>query len=160
MMKKTLHLIVFSPSHLKALSSAIKHQIEEATRSGPQDISVTSWAEHGRFFDDANAYPLNECIRKLHSYDGAIIVLGPSNPSATPQPINSNVLIEIGACMARYGRQRVFLLKPSSDSVDIPSYFRKNNVHFATYNDTIEQSPAAIADAATFVVQHLADLGQ
>ena len=160
MMKKTLHLIVFSPSHLKTLSRAIKHQIEEVTRNGPQDISVTSWDEHGRFFDDANAYPLNECIRKLHSYDGAIIVLGPSAQSATPQPVNSNVLIEIGACMARYGRQRVFLLKPGSDSIDIPSYFRASNVHFATYDDTIEQGPAAIADAATFIVRHLANLGQ
>jgi hypothetical protein len=159
-MRKTLHLIVFSPSHLKALSRAIKHQIEESTRDGPQDISVTSWDEHGRFFDDTNAYPLNECIRKLHSYDGAIIVLGPAVPSASPQPVNSNVLIEIGACMARYGRQRVFLLRPGSDSVDIPSYFRNNNVHFATYDDTIEQGPAAIADAATFIVRHLANLGQ
>jgi hypothetical protein len=159
-MKKTLHLIVFSPSHLKVISRAIKHQIEEAARNGPQDISVTSWDEHGRFFDDANAYPLNECIRKLHSYDGAIVVLGPTAQSATPQPVNSNVLIEIGACMARYGRQRVFLLKPRSDTVDIPSYFRSNNVHFATYDDTVEQGPAAIAAAAAFIVRHLADLGQ
>jgi hypothetical protein len=159
-MRKTLHLIVFSPSHLKALSRAIRHEIEEATRTGPQDISVTSWDEHGRVFEEAHANPQNECIRKLHSYDGAIIILGPSAPSAIPQPVNSNVLIEIGACMARYGRQRVFLLKPSSDSVDIPSYFRNNNVHFATYDDTIEQGPAAIDDAASFIVRHLATLGQ
>ena len=159
-MKKTLYLIVFTPTNLTPLGRAIKAEIEEATRNGPQDISVKTWDEGESFFDPANAYPLNECIRKLHSFDGASIILGPSTLSSTPQPVNSNVLIEIGACMARYGRQRVFLLKPGSDSVQIPSYFRETNVNFATYDDSIAQGPAAVADAAAAIVQHLAGLGR
>ena len=180
-LKKTLYLIVFTPRRLSALGRAIKQQIEDAARSEPQDISVTCWDEDARFFDPSNVYPLNECIRKLHSFDGAVIILGPSAPSAetssvstsdagtaapgtvtpaAPQPVNSNVLIEIGACMARYGRKRVFLLEPSSGSVEIPSYFHKNNVNFATYDDTIEPGPEAIGDAAASIVRHLTELGQ
>ena len=180
-MKKTLHLIVFTPTSLSPLGHAIKRQIEEATWNEAQSISVTCWDEDERFFDPSNAYPLNECIRKLHSFDGAIIILGPSAPSAdagsvststqgtappgaataaAPQPVNSNVLIEIGASMARFGRNRVFLLRPNSDNVQIPSYFRQNNVNFATYDDSAEAGPDAVAEAAATIVRHLGDLGQ
>jgi nucleotide-binding STING sensor domain-containing protein/predicted nucleotide-binding protein with TIR-like domain len=177
-MRKTLYLIAFTPIALSPLAHAIKRQIEEATRNEAQSISVTCWDEDERFFDPSNAYPLNECIRKLHSFDGAIIILGPAagagsvstSPQGTaapgaatgaaPLPVNSNVLIEIGASMARFGRNRVFLLRPKSDNVQIPSYFRQNNVNFATYDDTVEAGPDAIAEAAASIVRHLGDLGQ
>src|SRR6185295_15452072 len=173
-MRKTLYLIVFTPSPLSALGHAIKRQIEEMARTETQDIAVTCWDEDTSFFDPSNRYPLNECIRKLHSFDGAIIILGPSAPSAgagavstsadgaaaprapgaapaMPLPVNSNVLIEIGASMARFGRNRVFLLKPKSGSVQIPTYFSENNVNFATYDDTAEAGPDAVAEAARIV---------
>jgi hypothetical protein len=180
-MRMTLYLIVFTPTALAPLGHAIKRQIEEATRNEAQSIDVTCWDEDERFFDPNNVYPLNECIRKLHSFDGAIIVLGPSAPTAgagavstsvqgvaapgdataaAPLPVNSNVLIEIGASMARFGRNRVFLLRPKSDNVQIPSYFRQNNVNFATYDDTAEVGPAAVAEAAAGIVKDLGDLGQ
>jgi nucleotide-binding STING sensor domain-containing protein/predicted nucleotide-binding protein with TIR-like domain len=180
-MRKTLYLIVFTPTSLSPLGRAIKRQIEDAGRTQAQDIAVTCWDEDERFFDPSNAYPLNECIRKLHSFDGAIIILGPAAPSAgagsvstsaqgtadpgaataaAPLPVNSNVLIEIGASMARFGRNRVFLLKPKSDNVEIPTYFRQNNVNFATYDDTVPAGPDAIAEAAGTIVRHLAELGQ
>ena len=180
-MRKTLYLIVFTPSALAPLGHAIKRQIEETARTETQDIAVTCWDEDATFFDPSNRYPLNECIRKLHSFDGAIIILGPSAPSAgpgavstsaegaaapgaadaaAPLPVNSNVLIEIGAAMARFGRNRVFLLRPRSDSVEIPSYFRENNVNFATYDDTAPAGPDAVAEAAQIVVRHLGGLGQ
>jgi hypothetical protein len=181
-MRKTLYLIVFTPSPLSALGHAIKRQIEEMARTETQDIAVTCWDEDTSFFDPSNRYPLNECIRKLHSFDGAIIILGPAAPSAgagavstsaegaapprapgvpaTPLPVNSNVLIEIGACMARFGRNRVFLLRPKSDSVQIPTYFSENNINFAAYDDTAEAGPDAVAEAARIVVRHLGGLGQ
>jgi hypothetical protein len=162
-MRKTLYLIVFTPTSLAPLGHAIKRQIEEIARTEAQDIAVACWDEGERFFDRDNAYPLNECIRKLHSFDGAIIVLGPGAPEATaadPLPVNSNVLIEIGASMARFGRNRVFLLKPKSESVQIPTYFRANNVNFATYDDAAEAGPGAIAEAAASIVRHLGELGQ
>lgn len=180
-MRKTLYLIVFTPTALVPLGHAIKRQIEEASRTEPQDISVTCWDEDTTFFDPSNPYPLNECIRKLHSFDGAIIFLGPSAPSAetgavstsaqgaaapgaataaAPLPVNSNVLIEIGASMARFGRNRVFLLRPKSDNVQVPSYFRQNNVNFATYDDSMDAGPDAIAEASHTIVRHLGDLGQ
>jgi hypothetical protein len=156
-------LIVFTPTSLSPLGHALKRQIGELARTEAQDISVTCWDEGERFFAQDNSYPLNECIRKLHSFDGAIIVLGPSGAGATaaaPQPVNSNVLIEIGASMARFGRNRVFLLKPKSDCVQIPTYFRENNVNFAAYDDTVTAGPDAIAGAAASIVRHLCDLGQ
>jgi nucleotide-binding STING sensor domain-containing protein/predicted nucleotide-binding protein with TIR-like domain len=184
-MRKTLSLIVFTPAPLAWLGHAIKRQIEEIARTEAQGVAVTCWDEDTSFFDPNNRYPLNECIRKLHSFDGAIIILGPAAPSAgagavststdgasaardpgaaaspaTPLPVNSNVLIEIGASMARFGRNRVFLLKPKSGSVEIPSYFRENNVNFATYDDTIAAGPDAVAEAAGIVVRHLGGLGQ
>jgi nucleotide-binding STING sensor domain-containing protein/predicted nucleotide-binding protein with TIR-like domain len=180
-MRKTLYLIVFTPTALAPLGHAIKQQIETMARTEAQDIAVTCWDEDERFFDPDNAYPLNECIRKLHSFDGAIIILGPSAPSAgagavstsaqgsaapgaataaAPLPVNSNVLIEIGASMARFGRNRVFLLKPKSDNVQIPTYFRQNNVNFATYDDTVEAGSDAVAEAAATIVRHLGELGQ
>lgn len=160
-MRKTLYLIVFTPTSLAPLGHAIKQQIEEIARTEAQDIAVTCWDEGERFFDRDNAFPLNECIRKLHSFDGAIIVLGPSAPgAAAPLPVNSNVLIEIGASMARFGRNRVFLLKPKSDSVQIPTYFRENNVNFASYDDAAAAGPDAVAAAAASIVRHLGELGQ
>jgi nucleotide-binding STING sensor domain-containing protein/predicted nucleotide-binding protein with TIR-like domain len=178
-MRRRLYLIAFTPAALAPLGHAIKRRIEEATRTEAQSISVTCWDEDERFFDPSNAYPLNECIRKLHSFDGAIIILGPAAPAAgagsastsaqgtagpgaaaAPLPVNSNVLIEIGASMARFGRNRVFLLRPRSDSVEIPSYFRQNNVNFAPYDDTVPAGPDAVAEAAGSIIRHLAELGQ
>ncbi len=180
-MRKTLYLIVFTPTPLAPLGHAIKRQIEETSRTEPQDISVTCWDEDTSFFDPVNPYPLNECIRKLHSFDGAIVILGAAAPlagagavstsaggtaaagaatAAAPLPVNSNVLIEIGASMARFGRNRVFLLRPRSDSVEIPTYFRQNNVNFATYDDTVAAGPDAVAEAAHIIVRHLGGLGQ
>jgi len=180
-MRKTLYLIIFTPTALAPLGHAIKRQIEETSRTGAQDIAATCWDQDTSFFDPTNPYPLNECIRKLHSFDGAIIVLGPSAPSAgagavstsaqgaaapgaatadAPLPVNSNVLIEIGASMARFGRNRVFLLKPKSDNVQIPTYFRENNVNFATYDDTVAAGPDAVVEAAGIITRHLGGLGQ
>jgi hypothetical protein len=154
-MRKKLYLIVFTPGSIETLGAAIKAEIETATRSGPFEVEVTHWRD---MFDKANPFPLNECIRKLHSFDGAIILLGASHAAADKQPINSNVLIEIGACMARYGRERVFLLRPRGDTVEIP-YFYSNNVRFEVY-DEAASGPAAIADAARNILAHLAGLGQ
>jgi nucleotide-binding STING sensor domain-containing protein/predicted nucleotide-binding protein with TIR-like domain len=164
-MKKTLNLIVFTPRPLLELGRHIQRRIEELARNEVHDISVTVW---DNMFDPINNFPLNECIRKLHSFDGAIIVLGPdqgrsgylSRWLSRRPPINPNVLIEIGASMARFGRKRVFLLKPRSESIAIPSYFASNNVLFETYDDTVEPGPSAVAVAASRIVQEFGRLGQ
>jgi hypothetical protein len=180
-MPNIIDLVVFTASAGRPRGRAMKTLIEKSAEAQNYGVRVTTWDAGADFFDPANKYPLNECIRKLHSYDGAILILGPGQPRRTgnpladageafaramrrafglPEAVNPNVLIEIGASMARFGRNRVFLVEPKSKSVDVPSYFENNNAIFLTYDDASEDPEEAVRDAAARVVRQLKDLGQ
>jgi len=176
-----IDLVVFTPSGFREQGRAMKTLIEQSAKAADYGVRVTTWDSGADFFDPANRYPLNECIRKLHSYDGAILILGPGAPRRTgnpfadageafaramrrlfglPEAVNHNVLIEIGASMARFGRNRVFLVQPRSKSVDVPSYFEKNNAIFLSYDDAAENPEEAVREAAAEIVNKLKELGQ
>ncbi len=139
-MAKKLRIIVFYPKDRTAFGDAIARRLEMGGGDAAGlDIQADTW-EKPEFFADAK-FPLNQFIRRLHSYDGAVLVLGPGERTQRfswrrVREINSNVLIEIGACMARFGRRRTFLLKP--DSIKLPTYFREKNVFVEDYDDTAD----------------------
>jgi hypothetical protein len=176
-----IDLVVFTPSGFSEQGRAMKTLIEQSAKAANYGVRVTTWDSGADFFDPANKYPLNECIRKLHSYDGAILILGPGAPRRTgnpladagdafaramrrlfglPEAVNHNVLIEIGASMARFGRNRVFLVQPKSGSVDVPTYFENNNAIFLSYDDAAENPEEAVRKAAAEIVKRLKELGQ
>jgi hypothetical protein len=175
-----IDLIVFTPKEYSAHGHALKNRIQSLASGEGLLITATTWDEDESFFSHENKFPMNECIRKLHSFDGAVLILGPGAPRPAgnalsdwgntiawrfrrlfglPEPVNSNVLIEIGASMARFGRNRVFLIEPKGKSVEVPSYFRENNALFFTYDDGASDPDAAMAGCAGPIVSKLKELG-
>jgi len=180
-MTNKIDLIVFTPKENIPHGRALKTLVQGIGDQEGLHVNVTTWDEGEHFFGHENRFPMNECIRKLHSFDGAVLILGAGAPRASgsplrnfgstvawrlrrlfgvPEQVNSNVLIEIGASMARYGRNRVFLIEPESGSVEVPSYFRTNNALFARYNDRAPDPAEAMADAGREIVSKLKALGQ
>ncbi len=164
-MSNVIDLIVFSSGIKLEFGKAIAKEIESIAEAEGMNISAITWKDEFFFGPEGaqNRYALNECIRKLHSFDGAILILGPNKRSpfrifGGREPVSPNVLIEIGAAMARFGRKRVFLLEPKSKSVDVPTYFRENNALFFEYDDNAG-AEQAIASAARKIVDHLKALG-
>jgi len=160
--------------HARALSGlgrAIKQVIEDSSRGAAQEISVTCWDEDDRFFDPANSRPAQRVhpeaaqLRWGDHYPRTCIPRGRKTaaPGAAtaPHPVKfERYSFEIGACMARYGRKRVFRLKPKTAAWRSPSYFAQNNANFVTYDDGAEPGPASISDAAQDIVSRLSELGQ
>jgi len=177
-MQNIIDLIVFTPGTEIEYGNAIRDQISIAAQKNNLAINIETWQD-GNFFGPDNRYFLNECIRKLHSYDGAILILGPQvRPTGEwkrdaidevsrfmrkqfglPEQVAPNVLIEIGAAMTRFGRNRVFLLEPNSKSIEIPSYFAENNAIFLHYNDSVDDYNMAVGESADIIVGKLKDLG-
>jgi hypothetical protein len=180
-MQNKIELIIFTPKENTAQGRALKTLIQGIGAQQGLLLNVTTWDEGEHFFGHENRFPMNECIRKLHSFDGAVLILGAGAPRRSastlrnignaaawrlrrlfgvPEPVNSNVLIEVGASMARFGRNRVFLVEPQSGAVEVPSYFRQNNALFTSYNDRERDPEAAMAGAASEIVSKLKSLGQ
>lgn len=166
-MDSIVDIIVFSPGADIDYSYAVQDELHNLSKSEGVSLSVKTWKD-SEFFGPNNRYLLNECIRKMHKYDGAIIILGPQRGNGSAwkniilgkkRNINDNVLIEIGAAMARYGRNRVFLLMPMSGSVILPTYFDMNNVNILYYDDDAPSYEAAIQSSAHKIISDLKSLG-
>jgi hypothetical protein len=183
-MDNTIDLIIFSPGSDIEYALQLRDRIQQIAENSDLSIKTQTWKD-GDFFSDSNKYLLNECIRKMHKFDGAVLILGPQ-PTNNPfkhssvlknigqilvhlwdwtharmfaRNVAPNVLIEIGAAMARYGRNRVFLLMPKSESVKIPTYFEENNAIFLKYDDQNSSHSEAMNDPASNIVTHLESLG-
>jgi len=165
-MDNTIDIIVFSPGADIDYSYAIQNSLQELGQERGVSLNVKTWKD-SEFFGLNNRYLLNECIRKMHKFDGAVIILGPQKERSYLQEIffgrkrniNDNVLIEIGAAMARYGRNRVYLLMPKSGSVILPTYFNMNNVNISYYDDMQSSYETAVQDSAEQIIEGFESLG-
>ncbi len=177
-MNNAINLIIFSPGTNIEHGNSLRDRMLEIAKRDNFLLQVQTWQDN-EFFGPDNQYALNECIRKLHSFDGAILVLGPQlRPTnnlrrdaidklarfarslfGVPEQVAPNVLIEIGAVMARFGRNRVFLLEPKSKKVEAPSYFAENNAKFHTYDDTVPNISDGMAESAEYVIKEIKELG-
>lgn len=177
-MNNAINLIIFSPGTSIEHGNALRDRMIAIAKRDDFPLNVQTWKDN-EFFGPDNRYALNECIRKLHSFDGAILVLGPQlRPTnnfardaidklarlarslfGIPEEVAPNVLIEIGAVMARFGRNRVFLLEPRSKAVEVPSYFAENNAKFHTYDDTVQNKEEGMSESAEYVIKEIKGLG-
>jgi hypothetical protein len=175
--ENAIKLIIFTPGTNINHGNALRDRMLAIASRDKFPLYVQTWKDD--FFGPDNKYALNECIRKLHSFDGAILILGPQlRPSGNrrkdtidklarlarsllrvPEEVAPNVLIEIGAVMARFGRNRVFLLEPESKAVEVPSYFAENNAKFHTYDDTAQNIEDGMAESAEYVIKEIRELG-
>src|SRR5690348_594413 len=116
-------LILSSRSQLeKGTPGAIQQLLEQKGR-----FEVTVWNQ-GLFRNGQS--PLNSFLKKLLWFDAAIVVLGDDDFRVDPttnktQPVpRDNVVFELGACMARFSKDRTFMVCPKSREVVLPTYFR------------------------------------
>jgi hypothetical protein len=177
-MNNAVNLIIFTPGTNIEHGERLRDQVLRIAARENSVLNVSTWKDN-EFFGPDHKYALNECIRKLHSYDGSILILGPQiRPTGDsrrdtfdrmvrfarslfrlPEQVAPNVLIEIGAVMARFGRNRVFLIEPKSKKVEIPTYFAQNNAHFHSYDDTMQDIEAAMEASAEYIVKEIKNLG-
>jgi hypothetical protein len=88
---------------------------------------VTPWTEG--FFPE-NEIALNRFLKQLLCFDAALVVLGsddirldPARADKQQHVPRDNVIFELGACMARLGPKKTFIVRPESPEVVLPSYF-------------------------------------
>jgi len=145
------------------LSSTESYQYAESVRDNlSNDFQITLWREG--LFNENNQLPLNTFLKKLLYFDAAIIILGNDDvrlDTATNETTSiprDNVVFELGATMARYGRSKTFMLTPKSISIKMPSYF--NGLSTLTYEQRNDgNTTAATGQACTKIKQQLNRLG-
>jgi hypothetical protein len=119
-------IVIFSSKKLIPLAEAIRDNLAR-DREGAVTFTVTPWTEG---FFRSNEVPLNTFLKNLLCYDAAVVVLGADDlrksvdGSAEVHVPRDNVVFELGACMARLGTQKTFIIVPERPEVVLPSYFK------------------------------------
>jgi hypothetical protein len=173
-MARQLRIALFFPKKLERFGDALEAQMNGDATGSPLDprIRLESWKK-SEFWGSEPYYPLNQLIRRLHSFDGAIILLGADDFSddarlgglkrrlkralGAKPVVNANVLIEVGACLARFGRKRTFIVSPSA--LPLPSYFYTKNVTVFEYDDRARDAGSELNSIARQIVEELGTLG-
>jgi Predicted nucleotide-binding protein containing TIR-like domain len=121
-------------------------------------FEVTVWNQ-GLF--RAGQAPLNAFLKRLLWFDAAIVVLGdddfrldPDTNEKHPVP-RDNVIFELGACMARFSKDRTFMVCPKSKEVVLPSYFKGIPVEYYDDARMDGQIIPAVAVAVNNIVTRL-----
>lgn len=119
-------LVIFSSSKLISIAETIRDNLSHSRLEGVS-FTVTPWTEG---FFRSNEVPLNTFLKNLLCYDAAVVVLGADDlRQNTVDDIavcvpRDNVVFELGACMARLGTQKTFIVVPADPKVVLPSYFK------------------------------------
>jgi hypothetical protein len=152
--EKPAVVVLSSSTQLRTgIPNAIQKRLQSKTT-----CEVTVW-DQGLF--RAGRTPLQSFLKELMSFDAAILVLGDDDTridrhtgkeESVPR---DNVIFELGACMARFSKDRTFMICPKSKAVELPSYF--TGITQATYDDTRtdgRQEPA-VSEAVDFISDRL-----
>lgn len=119
------HAIIFSSGKAHLVAEAVKENLEM------RGYLADTWKEN--FFDENNATALHTFLKKLLCFDFAVLVLSDDDirldlESGSPMPVpRDNVILELGAAMARMGTKKTFLLTPAEPQVTLPTYFKGIN---------------------------------
>jgi hypothetical protein len=116
-------LIIFSSRSVAeaGVTNAIRKHLST------KNFTVTIWTEG---FFPPSKIALYSFLKKLMCFDAAVVVLGADDVRIDPDDAGKeqhvprdNVIFELGACMARMGNERTFVLCPDEPRVILPSYF-------------------------------------
>lgn len=138
-----------------ALSAQLRQHIKNYQNfSG---IQITSWDEG--FFGRLNVSPLDEFFRKLHSLDGAIFLLTKEEMKSVH--LNENVLLELGASIAKLGKARTMIVISESEAKNLPTYFQNKPLALYTYDESRETSEleSIVGYTAKSILTALTNLG-
>jgi len=119
-------LVVFSSGKLVNIAEAIRDNLARDRAEGVT-FEVTPWTEG---FFRSNEISLNTFLKNLLRFDAAVVILGADDlrqstkdGGATLHVPRDNVIFELGACMARLGTQKTFIVIPETPEIVLPSYF-------------------------------------
>lgn len=124
------HVVIFSGRDGLGIAEALQ------TRLQSEGFATETWRDG--MFTALHVPSLQTFLRKLHGFDAGIIVLTAddvieSASSAVPAVYRAreNVMIEVGAVLARMGRNRTFIVlsDDSSRRIQLPSYLNEDNVY-------------------------------
>ena len=112
----SLRLFVGSSSEAIAICRAVQAELED------DDLVVTVW--HQDVFR-LNYGALDSLLEALDSSDAGVFVLRPDDLTTSRgesnQTVRDNVLFELGMFIGRLGRDRTFMMTPSSPAFHLPS---------------------------------------
>lgn len=108
-------------------SSREKRRIAEGVRDNlKDDFEVTIWTEG--FFDENMSPALDTFLKNLLCFDLSIVILGDDDTRLTGERESErvprdNVILELGASLARFGTKKTFFLVPKEPRITLPTYF-------------------------------------
>ena len=115
------HILICSSAKAVPIAEGVKQNLE-------RNFLVSIWTED--FFNEHNTTALNTFLKKLMCFDSAVIVLGPDDVQLDGQTAKKrhvprdNVILELGAAMARMGIRKTFVLAPDQPRLKLPTYFK------------------------------------
>lgn len=150
-------LVIFSSG--KVAKSGVTNAIrDELKKFG---FAVTPWTEG--FFPE-NEIALNRFLKQLLCFDAALVVLGnddirldPAQADKQQHVPRDNVIFELGACMARLGPKKTFIVRPESPEVVLPSYFHGVGGHLTYETGRADSNWNAAVGSACNSVANLFD---
>lgn len=134
-------IVVFSSKQLIKIAEAVRENLR-------REFEVTPWTEG---FFRSNELSLNSFLKQLLCFDGAAVLLGAddvrvSDAGGQVMVPRDNVVFELGACMARFGTQKTFIVCPEKPPVVLPTYFK--GFYPLTYEDRADGNLVAATGAA------------
>jgi hypothetical protein len=97
--------------------------VADAFQSHLEDVAVVMPWRYGIF--KSGQYILESLIRALETVDFAVLILTPDDlvesRGGTSHSPRDNVIFEIGLCIGRLGRERVFIVSERNSNLKIPS---------------------------------------
>jgi hypothetical protein len=143
------HILICSSTKSLPIAEGVKQNLE-------RNFYASIWTED--LFNEHNTTALNTFLKKLMCFDSAVIVLGPDDVQLNGRPgkrchvPRDNVILELGAAMARMGIKKTFILAPNQPKLKLPTYF--TGLEPLTYTQCEDINPVSATGTASIQIRN------